>query len=156
MVGKLEGQKIAEILVTRPDTHLVGVVHVFAETYQGKTLEEMLHKKFRGHMGSALLYIIRGAMDRAVRDAKLLEGTMKGLGTHFPPPTRSQRLTKQTGTKDEELNYRLAILHWDKDHLHAVKEAYKLEYPKRNSLVARVKDDTSGDQRRFLVALLED
>lgn len=138
MVGKSEGNKVSEILVTRSDAQIKRIIEVYERRYKGKTLEEVVKKKFKSHMEDALLYILQGAQNKPLRDAKLLEKTMKGFGT-----------------KDEELAYRLAMLHWDKAHFGLVKAAYKAEFPKRVSLTARVKDETSGDQQKFLVALLE-
>ena len=42
----------------------------------------------------------------------------------------------------------------DKGHLAAVKEAYKQLYPGKGGLMARITGDTSGDQQKFLLALV--
>jgi annexin A7/11 len=139
MVGKSEGNRVSEILVTRSDAQIRKIIQIYESRYKGKTLDEVVKKKFKGHMEEALIYIINGAKNKALRDAKLVEKTMKGLGT-----------------KNEQLGYRLAILHWDKAHFKAVKAAYKAEFPKRGSLASRVEGETSGDQQKFLLALLED
>lgn len=138
MVGKSEGNKVSEILVTRSDAMIRKIVSQYDGMAHGKSLEKMIDKKFGGGMKTALLYIISGAKDRVLREVRALEGTMKGIGT-----------------KDEELSYRLAILHWDKDFLGLVIKAYKKEYPDRQSLAARVKGETSGGYGKFLLALLE-
>jgi hypothetical protein len=63
-------------------------------------------------------------------------------------------LTCRSGTRDEELGYRLVKLHWEAAHFDAVKIAYDKEYPKRKGLIERVRGETSGDQAEFLVAIL--
>ncbi|RPB12734.1 Annexin [Morchella conica CCBAS932] len=140
MVGSVEAHVVAEILVTRSDAQIRRIVEMYNSKYgvgKEKKLEDVIVKKFKGHMEDALLYIVQGANNRALRDARMLERTMKGVGT-----------------RTEELTYRLAILHWDKAHLEAVKAAYKAEFPKRTDLVARVKGDTSGNHGKMLVALI--
>ncbi|KAL0639823.1 hypothetical protein Q9L58_001139 [Maublancomyces gigas] len=138
MVGKSEGNKVSEILVTRSDAMIRKITSKYDGMSHGKSLEKMIEKKFGGGMKTALLYILHGANNRASREAKALEATMKGMGT-----------------KDEELSYRLAILHWDKDFLKLVINSYKKEFPSRHSLNARVKGETSGNYGKFLLALLE-
>lgn len=138
MVGKSEGNKVSEILVTRSDAMIRKIVSRYDGMSHGKSLEKMIEKKFGGGMRTALLYILHGAKDKAMREARALEATMKGMGT-----------------KDEELSYRLAILHWDKDFLRLVIQAYKKEFPDRVSLATRVKGETSGYYGKFLLALLE-
>lgn len=138
MVGKSEGNKVSEILVTRSDAMIRKIVSKYDGMSHGKSLEKMIEKKFGGGMRTALLYILHGANDRASREAKALEATMKGMGT-----------------KDEELSYRLAIMHWDKDFLQLVINSYKKEFANKGSLNARVKGETSGHYGKFLLALLK-
>lgn len=84
MVGRSEGNRVSEILVTRSDAQIKKIVEMYQSNYKVKSLEEVIKKKFSGHMEDALLYIIRGAKDKAQRDAMYLEKTMKGLGMIFP------------------------------------------------------------------------
>jgi annexin A7/11 len=84
-------------------------------------------------MEDALLHIIRGATDPVMRDAMLLEETMKGMGT-----------------KDSLLINRVVRFHWDREHMRQVKVAYQKKYGK--SLVSRIKSETKGDYERLLVA----
>lgn len=138
MVGKSEGNKVSEILVTRSDAMIRRIITKYDGMPHGKPLEKMIDKKFGGGMKAALLYILHSAKDRALTEARALEATMKGMGT-----------------KDEELSYRLAILHWDKDLLRSVTKAYQKEFPKvKGGLAARVKGETSGSYGKFLLALL--
>ncbi|KAI5838250.1 hypothetical protein DFP73DRAFT_600056 [Morchella snyderi] len=140
MVGSVEAHVVAEILVTRSDAQIRRITELYNSKYgvgKEKKLEDVIVKKFKGHMEDALLYIVQGANNKAMRDAKMLERTMKGVGT-----------------KTEELTYRIAILHWDKAHLEAVKAAYRAEFPKRTDLITRVKGDTSGNHGKMLLALI--
>ena len=86
-------------------------------------------------MEHALLYQLRTGIDKAMRDALLLEDAMHGVGT-----------------KDALLTNRIVRIHWDKNHLQQVKGAYQHHFHK--GLVHRVKGETSGDYERLLVACL--
>ena len=61
--------------------------------------------------GDALLHVLNGVLNRPARDARLLEESMKGVGT-----------------KDELLVARLTRIHWDPEHMQAVKDSYKEKY----------------------------
>jgi annexin A7/11 len=86
-------------------------------------------------MEHALLYQLRTGIDKAMRDALLLEDAMHGLGT-----------------KDALLTNRIVRIHWDRNHLQQVKGAYQHHFHK--GLVQRVKGETSGHYERLLVACL--
>ena len=82
------------------------------------------------------MYIIDGAKSKrdgegAWRDAKLLEETMKGLGT-----------------QDDKLRYRVIRAHWNAKRFSAVKQAYQERYGKE--LDKRIDGDTSGNCREVL------
>lgn len=86
-------------------------------------------------MKGALLHQLRTATDKAMRDAKLLEASMAGMGT-----------------KEELLLNRVIRAHWDKTHMQQVQAAYQKEY--KRSLKSRIEGETSGDFERALVACL--
>ena len=87
-------------------------------------------------MVDALLMILRGGTDRAMRDAMLLEDTMRGAGT-----------------KDDLLLNRVIRYHWDRTHLNQVKGAYRHRY--QLDLATRIQGDTRGDFQRLLLACIE-
>ena len=87
--------------------------------------------------GEGILHILNGVLNKPARDAKLLEMSMKGVGT-----------------RDDLLIARLIRIHWDPEHMQAVKEAYKEKYGM--TLRERIQGDTSGDYQTFLVAMLSD
>ncbi|KAI9678961.1 MAG: hypothetical protein M1829_001946 [Trizodia sp. TS-e1964] len=137
-----EGQKMFndqitffQIITSRSDGQLRAISHAYEQKYH-ISLEKNIKSQFSGHMENALLMIVRGATDRAMRDAVLLEETMKG-----------------PGTKDELLLNRIVRYHWDKQHMHQVKGAYKHRYNKE--LAARIKGDTSGYFEDILLALIQ-
>lgn len=80
--------------------------------------------------------MLRGATDRAMRDAVLLEDTMRGVGT-----------------KDDMLLNRVIRYHWDRNHMAQVKGAYRHRY--RQELATRIKGETRGDFERLLSACIE-
>jgi annexin A7/11 len=86
-------------------------------------------------MEDALIYQLRTATDKAMRDAVLLEDAMAGAGT-----------------KDALLTQRIIRAQWDRNHMSQVKGAYQHKY--HRSLSSRVKGETSGDYEKLLVALL--
>ncbi|KAI9669593.1 MAG: hypothetical protein M1817_004636 [Caeruleum heppii] len=92
--------------------------------------------EFSGHMEDALLMIVRGGMDRAMRDAMLLEEAMKGAGT-----------------KDDLLVNRIVRYHWDRNHMNQVKGAYRHRYGKE--LASRIRGETRGDYEKLMLACIE-
>lgn len=86
-------------------------------------------------MQQALLFAVRGGIDKAGRDASLLEETMRGLGT-----------------KDTLLIHRIIKLHWNKPHFENVKKAYYDKYSR--TLEDAVYSETSGDYRKLLLAVI--
>ena len=87
-------------------------------------------------MEDALLMILRGGSDRAMRDAMLLEESMKGMGT-----------------KDDLLVNRVVRYHWDRNHMNQVKGAYRHKYGRE--LSSRIKGETKGDYERLMLACIE-
>lgn len=92
-------------------------------------------QEFSGHMQDALLYQVRQAKDKYMHAAKLLEDSMKGMGT-----------------KDHLLVDRVVRYHWDHNVLDNVKGAYQQKYGK--SLANRIHGETSGDYRRLMLACI--
>jgi annexin A7/11 len=115
------------------DAHLRAVADRYRTTYSVE-VPKMIKSEFSGHMESALLHIIEGAINAPARDARLLEESMKGFGT-----------------KDQLLISRLIRMHWDRNYFAQVKSAYTTKYGK--DLVARIRGETSGDYKNMLVAL---
>jgi len=125
---------VCNIMSTRSDGQLRAISHAFEQKYH-ISLEKVIEKEFSGHMQDALLMQLRGGTDRAMRDAMLLEDTMKGLGT-----------------KDSLLVQRIVRVHWNRQHLDQVKRAYKHRYHK--DLATRVRGEVRGDVEKLLLACL--
>ncbi|KAJ1598702.1 hypothetical protein NDA14_007318 [Ustilago hordei] len=130
---------ICGILIQRSSPHLAAVAQAY-QRHQRKPLSKMIDTEFSGHMRDALRYIVDGAENDGqgvTRDARLLEDSMKGMGT-----------------KDERLIYRVARLHWNKPRFEGqIKPAYAQLFHKKG-LKNRVEGETSGDYKRMLSAMI--
>ncbi|RPA97926.1 Annexin [Choiromyces venosus 120613-1] len=125
--------QVCSILTRANDAYIRAYANDYKRQY-AQDFVNMIRKEFSGHMEAALLYIVKGAINKAERDAELLEDSMAGLGT-----------------KDELLISRLVRAHWDKGHFARVKAAYSSLYKK--DLTKRVRGETSGDYGKMMVAL---
>ncbi|KAB8077220.1 putative annexin [Aspergillus leporis] len=128
-------QEVCGIFARSSDNQLRAINQAFHARYNA-SLEKHIEKEFSGHMKDALLQMLRGALDPAMRDAELIEDCMKGMGT-----------------KDEKLVIRVVRVHWNRAHKDQVKRAYRHRYGK--DLIDRVRGETNGDYQRLMVALLE-
>ncbi|GAK65469.1 annexin a4 [Moesziomyces antarcticus] len=130
---------ICGILIQRSTPHLAAVAQAYHRLYR-KHLSSMIDSEFSGHMRDALRYIVDGVENDGqgvTRDARLLEDSMKGMGT-----------------KDERLVYRVARLHWNKHRFEGqIKPAYAQLFHKKG-LKNRVEGETSGDYKRMLSAMI--
>ena len=125
------------ILTSRSDGQIRAIAHAYKRKY-ATSLEAAIIKTFTGHMQSALVRIVRAASDRAMADAMLLHDTVK-----LP-----------FITKDNDLISGVVSMHWNRDHMQQVKGAYKVKYPKDESLVKKIKGKLSGDYERLIVAMI--
>ncbi|KAK6536013.1 hypothetical protein TWF281_000259 [Arthrobotrys megalospora] len=132
--GGTHQEAVYSTILSRNDAQIGAIAHSYERMYN-RRLDVMIEKKFSGHMEQALLYAIRGGTDKALRDAVLLEDAMKGLGT-----------------RDSLLIHRIVKYRWNKAHFENVKRAYRDTYSQ--TLEERIHGETSGDYRKFLVAML--
>lgn len=126
---------VCGIFASRSDGQLRAVAHAYEQRYR-KPLDRVIEKEFSGHMEDSLLTMLRGATDRAMRDAVLLEATMRGMGT-----------------KDDMLLNRIVRCHWNRDHMNQVKGAYRHRF--RCELASRIQGETRGDFEKVLLACIE-
>ncbi|KAF5372508.1 hypothetical protein D9758_005255 [Tetrapyrgos nigripes] len=158
--GKIGTDEIAfcDVLVNRSRAHLGVLCEAYEKKYQ--KLTKVIKSEFSGQLRDTLLYIIQGAKapnDKSkdhkdkknkdhkapvipetwgiIRDVKLLEKSMKGLGTN-----------------NKELVRRIIRLHWSPTRFRLIKDAYYHKYGK--SLEDRVAGETSGDYKKLLVAVI--
>lgn len=126
---------VCSILSNRSDGQIRAIAHAYESKYRA-SLEKVVTSEFSGHMKASLIQMVRSGTDRAMRDAVKLEDCMAG-----------------PGTKDEMLVARVVGMHWNRDHIHQVRNAYKVKYGK--DLVNRIKGETSGNYEKILVAMVE-
>lgn len=124
---------VCTLLTSSSDAYLRAIAAEYQRKYKLE-VTKLLRREFSGHMHDAFLYIMDGALNKPLRDAKLLEDSMKGLGT-----------------KDDLLISRLVRARWNRVHFDQVKAAYRATYGK--DLHTRVKGETSGDYGKLMVAL---
>ncbi|KAJ6566865.1 hypothetical protein B0H19DRAFT_1138766 [Mycena capillaripes] len=133
------------ILTGRTPTHMIQICRKYQEVNK-RLLSQDLKGEFSGHDLRALLYIVSGAEananarypdlnPQAVRDAKLLEDTMAGMGTN-----------------DGLLVMRILRAHWCRWRMDAISAAYLRVYEK--TLTRRVQGETSGAFEDLLVAMI--
>lgn len=133
-----EGQKgtdesvFTRIFVNCPWEELVAIAAVYLETV-GNDLFTAIEKETSGDYRDALLTLLKTALNRERFYAEVLYRSMKGLGTH-----------------DENL-VRMIMAHCNTD-LANIKQEFLEMYD--TPLEEMVKGDTSGDQRKFLLAML--
>lgn len=132
--GKVDQMKVCSILSSRSSGQLRAIGEGFNKRTHTK-FEEVITRKFSGHMRDALVTIWSRAADRAMFDAVALQECMKGAGT-----------------KDERLVQRVVRIHWDRPHLEQVKRAYNHRY--KRDLRERVRGETSGDYQKLMLAIL--
>ena len=126
--------EVCAIFAQSSDAELRAINDGFRQRYN-LDLEKHIEGEFSGHMKDALLHMLRTAVDPARRDALLLEDCMSGVGT-----------------RDSKLAARVVRLHWNPAHKAQVKRAYQSLFNKE--LSARIEEETSGDFRQLLLALL--
>ena len=127
---------VCNIIASRSDGQLRAISHEFQQRHH-KSLQDVLKKKFDGHMEDSLLLMLDRACDPAMTDAVQLEDSMKGAGT-----------------KDKLMVNRIVKIHWNRAHMDQVKKAYQHRY--KNGLISRVKGEihTSRDYENLMVAIL--
>ena len=125
------------IIFNRSDAAIRQIATAYKHHHR-RSLDSSIQAEFSGHMQHALLYVVQGALDPMVRDARLIDAAMEGAGT-----------------KDERLMYRIVRAYWrgGQPYIQGVKAAYQNKY--HHNLIKRVKGETSGDQEKLLVAILE-
>ncbi|KAK6330982.1 hypothetical protein TWF718_003176 [Orbilia javanica] len=132
---KVDSFFVGKIVITRSTTHLRELMRMYKKLFDGQDLARLIAEKLNGLIGEALLHVLNGVLNKPARDARLLEESMKGVGT-----------------RDDLLVARLVRIHWDPEHLTAVKEAYKTKYGM--SLKERIKGECSGSYQEFLLNLI--
>ncbi|KAK9447567.1 uncharacterized protein V1518DRAFT_421327 [Limtongia smithiae] len=126
---------VCSILTNRSDNQIRAIADAYYRSHN-KKLVAVIEKEFSGHMKSALLHIVKSAVNHSTYIAELLEKCMAGAGT-----------------KDYLLIERVVRLHWNPMLVAQVKQAYRNVYSK--DLISRIRGETSGDYEKILVAMLQ-
>uniref|UniRef100_A0A0X3PTR8 Annexin n=1 Tax=Schistocephalus solidus TaxID=70667 RepID=A0A0X3PTR8_SCHSO len=120
------------ILANRSHGHIREINKVYSAA-MGHDLIKAIKKETSGHFKECLEIIVKTALNKAECIADMLLGSMKGLGTN-----------------DDDL-IRL-VLAYSEDNLEDVKKVFLQKNEK--SLADYIRGDTSGDYKKFLVAIV--
>jgi len=131
---KVDSLVVGRVVILSSTTHLRELMRLYKSEYK-QDLARLIATKITGLIGEALLHILNGILNKPARDARLLEESMKGVGT-----------------RDELLVARLVRIHWDPDHMAAVKDAYKEKY--KMTLKDRIIDEISARDKNYQEFLL--
>lgn len=126
---------VCRVFSSRSNAQLRAIEQAYTRRHD-PPLAKKLSASTMGHMKDALLAILGGATDPVKRDAELLG---RALG-----PVK---------VNDDLLIERVVRLHWNKQHMQAVKVEFKKLMKK--DLVQAVGEATSGDYKKAMLAVLE-
>ncbi|KAK2578501.1 hypothetical protein KPH14_002058 [Odynerus spinipes] len=120
------------ILITRSFPQLRKIFQEY-ERIAGHSLEEAIKREFSGSLEDGYLAVVKCARDKTAYFAERLYKAMRGMGT------------------DDTTLIRIIVARSEID-LGDIKEEYQIIYGQ--SLAGDIDDDTSGDYKRLLLALL--
>lgn len=89
--------------------------------------------------GETLLHILNGAVNKGLRDAKLLEQAIRAV---------------DEDNREDLLISRATRIHWDPTHLRAVKRAFAKKY--HESVGDRIKSVARGSYAEFLLQMMRE
>ncbi|KAF1809884.1 Annexin [Eremomyces bilateralis CBS 781.70] len=146
-----EGRETAmlNVVVLRSDAHLREVLRTYERMHRRNFAKEAL-KKSNNLVGEVVAHILNGVINKPARDAMLLHHAVEDLSGENSSSRDSRHVPKD---RYELLISRLVRLHWDRVHLHRVKDEYRELY--RKSLERDIDERTRGDFRDFCIALCE-
>ena len=130
---KTDKSKFIEILCTRSFSHLRAMIKEFREISKEPDIEKYLKKEMSGDVLRSLLTVIRCVRNKAGYFAHTLHRSMKGAGT------------------DDASLVRVVVTRCEIDMVQ-IKDEFETQFNGR--LADWIKDDTSGDYRRLLMALI--
>ncbi|RPA75170.1 Annexin [Ascobolus immersus RN42] len=109
--GKME-TKIIDVVVKANADHLREVIRWYKHQH-GKDVSKLVIRHSKNLVGESLLHVLAGIIDKALRDAKLIQNALESFVA-----------------KEDLLISRLVRVHWDREHMVQVREAYKRKYRK--------------------------
>ncbi|KAI3320782.1 Annexin [Xylariaceae sp. AK1471] len=126
-----------QIVLLRSDQHLLEVLKLYEKVCKTNFARDALRKS--GNLiGELLAHILNGVINKPVRDALLLRHALTA--------------SKKDGLRRELLISRLVRFHWDRQHLAAIKKAYRERY--HEDLSDAVREGTSGEWGLFCEQLV--
>jgi annexin A7/11 len=128
---------IARILTGRSDAQLRAIDQTYNQLHK-PSLYKHIVDGVTGHPKDIFVAMLRRATDPVTYDMEKIRDCLTGYGIK---------------PNDTLLSERISRLHWNKPHMHAVKEAYKKKCGK--DLVKSLAEATSGDYMRALIAAMD-
>ncbi|KAK5633940.1 hypothetical protein RRF57_009654 [Xylaria bambusicola] len=126
-----------QIVLLRSDEHMREVLQLYAKVCHSNFARDALEKS--GNLvGELLAHILNGIINKPVRDALLLHHALTA--------------SRKDGLRRELLISRLVRFHWDRQHLAAIKKAYRERY--HEDLADAVRAGTSGEWGLFCEQLV--
>ncbi|KAI1277253.1 Annexin [Xylaria sp. FL0933] len=126
-----------QIVLLRSDEHLREVLKLYEKVCGSNFARDALRKS--GNLvGELLAHILNGIINKPVRDALLLHHALTA--------------SRKDGLRRELLISRLVRFHWDRQHLAAIKKAYRERY--HEDLAEAVREGTSGEWGLFCEQLV--
>ena len=133
------------IIVVRSDKHLREVLRIFEKTYSVNFARAMIEKS-RNLVGETLAHVLNGALNRAMRDALLVN---QAIYETAPGKERAELLIS-----------RLVRLHWEPKMLEKVKEQFRARYKTSiesaiaREVVAHMKTEEGRQWSEFCIELV--
>ncbi|KAI0388780.1 Annexin [Xylariaceae sp. FL0594] len=126
-----------QIVLLRSDDHLREVLKLYEKVCHSNFARDALRKS--GNLvGELLAHVLNGVINKPVRDALLLHHALSA--------------SRKDGLRRELLVSRLVRFHWDRQHLAAIKKAYRERYGE--DLADAVREGTSGQWGAFCEQLV--
>lgn len=126
------------IIVNRSDLWLREVAALYRQVYE-RDLAKAIMKHSKNLVGETLLHILNGAVNKPLRDAKLLDQAITAVLEQ---------------DREDLLISRATRIHWDPQYLQQVKRVFKKKY--RVEMGKRVREATRGSYMEFLLRMLRE
>lgn len=130
--------EMISIIVNRNDVWLREIAAVYRQVYE-RDLAKAIIRHSKNLVGETLLHILNGAVDKPLRDAKLLDQAINAVVEE---------------SREDLLISRATRIHWDAKHLRRVKKVFKKKYG--ITVGARIVAVTKGSYREFLLRMLRE
>ncbi|KAI5806933.1 hypothetical protein EDC01DRAFT_742697 [Geopyxis carbonaria] len=130
--------EMVEIIINRSDPWLREIAATYRRVYE-RDLMKAIMKRSKNLVGETLLHVLNGAVDKPLRDAKLLDQAITAVLEE---------------NREDLLISRATRIHWDPKHLELVKRAFRKKY--RKDLGVRIKEAARGSYQDFLLRMVRE